>query len=200
MTTGRWGNKSLTNYQMARQLWDVKLGLRAAVAGLLPAALRSGRRADAAFLRVAGADALERRIAPGWSSNLASRLNEGAAELFVEPHLRYGGSRAWRATRPRSSKWSSTARRAAERITRAAALPLPERIQARIAEDERMFTYGERTLAYYHECVQAFRARRAQASATRPGRHYAEAKRLAELLRQDTWSPGLAFTTDEPFT
>ena len=60
-----------------------------------------------------------------------------------------------------------------------------------------MFTYGERTLGYYHECVQAFQLARA-GQREEAGRHYAEAKSLAELLRQDTWSPGLAFTTNEP--
>ena len=45
VTTGNWGNKALTNYQMARQLWDVEHRLRGAVEGLLHPALRPGGRA-----------------------------------------------------------------------------------------------------------------------------------------------------------
>jgi hypothetical protein len=75
---------------------------------------------------------------------------------------------------------------------------LPERINARIAEDDRTFTYAERTLAYYDACVLAFQLGRAgQREEAR--RHFDEAKRLAELLRQDAWSVDLSFVHDEPF-
>ena len=70
-------------------------------------------------------------------------------------------------------------------------MQLPERIQARVAEDERMFTYGERTVRYFHECVQAFQLGRADRR-EEARRHYAEADRLADLLRQDTTSTTLS--------
>ena len=70
-------------------------------------------------------------------------------------------------------------------------MELPGRIRERIAEDERMFTYGERTIAYYHACVRAFQLGRA-GRIDQARRHYAEARRLAELLRADTQSATLS--------
>ena len=56
-----------------------------------------------------------------------------------------------------------------------------------------MFTYGERTVAYYHESVRAFQlGRSGKLKEARP--HYDEAKRLAELLRQDTTSIAHCYT------
>jgi hypothetical protein len=78
------------------------------------------------------------------------------------------------------------------------AMPLDERIKTRIAEDERTFLYGERTLAYYNACAQAFQLGRS-GHVEEARCHFAEAKRLAELLRQDIWSVDLSFVHDEPF-
>ena len=77
-------------------------------------------------------------------------------------------------------------------------MPAPDRIKARLAEDDRMFTYAEQTLRYYDECVQAFQLGWAgQKDEAR--KHFEEAKRAAELLRQDKWSVALSFNHDEPF-
>jgi len=83
-------------------------------------------------------------------------------------------------------------------IDKAMGQDLPERIKARLEEDNRQFTYGQRTLAYYDHCAQAFMLGRAGKQA-QARHHFAEAKRVAELLRQDTWSMDLAFIHDEPF-
>ena len=72
-------------------------------------------------------------------------------------------------------------------IDRALGMDLPPQIKGRIAEDERTFTYGERTIAYLHECVQAFQLGRS-GRRDEGRRHFAEAGRLAELLRRDTTS------------
>ncbi len=66
-------------------------------------------------------------------------------------------------------------------------MALPAAIKARIVEDEECFTYGERTVAYYHACVQALQQLNVgRRDAARPP--YAEAQRLAELLRNDAVS------------
>ena len=82
-------------------------------------------------------------------------------------------------------------------LDQALAADLPQRIQARVAEDERMFTYGERTVAYYHECARAFLLGRAgKIEEARP--HYVEAKRIAELLRADTTSVAFCYSPGAP--
>jgi hypothetical protein len=64
---------------------------------------------------------------------------------------------------------------------------LPPRVRSRIGEDEQCFLYGERTLDYYHACVRAFQEARA-GRREEARQHYAQAQRLAELLRADTVS------------
>ncbi len=54
-----------------------------------------------------------------------------------------------------------------------------------------MFTYGERTIAYLYECVQAFQLGRA-GRRDEARSHFAEASRIAELLRADKTSATLA--------
>jgi hypothetical protein len=76
-------------------------------------------------------------------------------------------------------------------IDEALGMQLPERVRARIAEDERLFTYGERTVAYYHACVQAFQLARS-GRRTEARQQLAAAKRLAHLLRQDVTSTTLS--------
>ena len=56
-----------------------------------------------------------------------------------------------------------------------------------------MFTYGERTVAYLHECVQAFQLGRS-GNLEDARRHYGDAKRLADLLREDTESIAHCYT------
>lgn len=83
-------------------------------------------------------------------------------------------------------------------IDEARRMPVPERIKARLDEDERVFTYAELTLRYYDQCVQAFQLIWA-GKKDEARKHYEEAKQVAELLRQDTWSMALAYTHNEPF-
>jgi hypothetical protein len=197
VTTGRWGNKSLTNYQMARQLWDVKTDCEALWSDFFqrrygPAAPPMRRFYESLGQMLSNVESLK-----GWRLSLAAQLNRGAKDLFVDPHLRYRREPGVACEAPTLVEMVEHAKACRDLITRAAAMPIPERIRARIAEDERMFTYGERTLAYYHECVQAFQLARACRRDEARG-HYAEAKRLAGLLRKDTWSPGLAYRTGEP--
>lgn len=188
VTTGNWGSKALTNYQMARQLWDVRADCEALWKDYF--ARRYGPAADTMRLFY---EALERMLS-GVSElkyGLAGRLQRGAAELFPTPHLRYRREPGLACDGTTLVEIVEHSRTCRELLGRALGMELPQRLKDRIAEDERAFTYGERTVAYFHECVQAFQEVRAgRPEAAR--QHYAEALRLADLLRQDKTSAKLS--------
>ena len=198
VTTGRWGSKSLTNYQMARQLWDVGTDCEALWKDYFTR--RYGPAADTMRQFYESLEMMLSNVEPlkGWSNNLASRLNSGAKDLFNEPHLQYRRSPSVKADAPTLVEMVAAGQKCRDLIDRAMAADLPQRIKARIEEDQRQFTYAERTLAYYDECAQAFQlGRDGQLDEAR--RHLSEAKRVAELLRQDTWSMDLTFIHDQPY-
>lgn len=197
VTTERWGNKSLTNYQMARQLWDVDTDCEELWSDYF-----ARRYGPAAEVMRSFYDSLEKMLSnieplKGWRSSLASRLQKGGEELFVEPHLRYRREAGIECDAPTLVEMVANGKECRKLINRALELPVPERIKTRIAEDERMFTYGERTLDYYDACVRAMSL--GHAGRLEEARlAFAEAKRLANLLRHDTWSVSLRFDDKDP--
>jgi hypothetical protein len=186
VTTDNWGNKSLTNYQLARQLWDQDVDAAAVVDDFLAARYGTAAATMDVFYNsletmLENVSALRYRLAP--------RLDSGQRPLFVDDHLRYD-------ERPPGAGPSLRAMLAAAERCEAALASidrdrLPERIQGRIAEDERLFRYGERTLRLYDAMVRTYRAMdsdrmdEAQA-ACREALHY------ADLLRADTTSASLS--------
>lgn len=184
VTTAVWGNKALTNYQMARQLWDVDADC--------------GALWDDYFARRYGAasgtmrrfyESLEQMLCnvTELKYGLARQLERGQKDLFPSSHLRYRRESGVACDGPTLVEMIEHSRRCRQLLQEAGAMNLPPRMMARIAEDEQCFAYGERTIAYYDACVQAYEA--AVAGNRDAGRnHYAEACRLAELLRQDTVS------------
>ncbi len=198
VTTGRWGSKSLTNYQMARQLWDVDTDCEVLWKDYF--ARRYGPAADTMRSFYESLEKMLSNVEPikGWSGTLAYALNAGAKNLFPKPDFRYKREPGVTCNAPTLLEMVEHGKICRKLIDRATTAELPERIKTRIAEDERTFTYAERTLAYYSECVQAFQLGRA-GKLDEARRHFAQAKQLAELLRQDTWSVGLAYIHNEPF-
>ena len=188
-TTADMGNKALTNYQMARQLWDVQTDCEALWTDYF-----ARRYGPAAAGMRPFYESLEKMLAnvTKLKYDLARRLDRGDKDLFPTPELRYERADGVACNGPTLREMLGHAAVCRRLITRAAvgrgqAPGLPDRIGARIAEDERLFTYGERTLRYYDACVQAWRAVRAnRPDAAR--KHVAEAVRLADLLRRDTTS------------
>jgi hypothetical protein len=190
VTKAEWGSKSLTNYQMARQLWDVGTDCESLWADYF-----ARRYGPAAPMMRKYYESLEKmlgnvKVLKGWEG-LAFRLNEGRKDLFQHSHLQY--------RREPGKKWDGVTlvemvehgKTCRALLTEAMAQPAPDRIKARLAEDERTFTYAERTLRYYDECVQAFQlAWAGHREEARP--HYAEARRVADLLRSDTMSTRMA--------
>ena len=84
VTTGHWGNKSLTNYQMARQLWDVDTDCEALWKDISPGV--TARPPTSCGASTSRWSKMLSNVEPlkGWSSNLASRLDAGRSELFPD--------------------------------------------------------------------------------------------------------------------
>lgn len=184
VTTCNWGNKALTNWQMARQLWDPQTDCEALWRDYF-----EGRYGPAGPLMRRFYEGLERMLSnvSELKYGLARRLNAGAPDLFPTAHLRYDLKDPREKTGPTLVEILEYAARCWEILGRVKAMPLPERIARRVEEDERLFTYGERTVKFYDAlCRVHFALQRGN----RPQAQKAleEARALAELLRADTTS------------
>ena len=184
VTTARWGSKALTNYQMARQLWDVQTDCEALWSDYFarrygPAAGTMRRFYQSLEQMLSNANELK--------YGLARRLDRGAGDLFPDAHLRYDRQPGLECEGPTLLEIVEHGKRCRQLLAEARAMSLPLVVKARITEDEQCFTYGERTVAYYHACVRAFQEVRAGRRDSARS-HYAEAQRLADLLRRDTVS------------
>ena len=188
VSTGNWGSKALTNYQMARQLWDVDTDCQ-----VLWKDYFTQRYGPAADTMRRFYESLQKTFCNvrELKYGLARRLDRGSEDLFPTPQLRYRREPGVDCDGPALLEIVAHARTCRELISQARGAELPERIMARIAEDERLFTYGERTIGYLHACVEAFQLARAN-KPDEARRHFAEAKRLAGLLRKDTASTSMA--------
>lgn len=184
VTTAHWGNKALTNYQMARQLWDIQTDCEALWDDYF-----SRRYGPAAATMREFYESLEQMLsnATELKYSLAPRLDRGLPDLFPNPHLRYRREPGLECDGPTLVEMIGHGQQCRRLLDAALAAPLSARVKARIVEDERGFTYGERTLAYYDACVLAYDAARA-GRRDEAQKHYAEARHLAELLREDTIS------------
>jgi hypothetical protein len=184
VTTDHWGNKALTNYQMARQLWDVDTDCEALWEDYF--ARRYGPAAETMRRFYESLEKMFSNVSE-LKYGLARRLDRGDKNLFPTTHLRYERGPGAECDGPTLVEIVGHAATARELIDRASSMDLSERIKARLAEDKRMFTYGERTIHYFHECVQAFQLGRS-GRRDEARHHYAKASRIAALLRQDTTS------------
>ncbi|MFW6107526.1 MAG: DUF4838 domain-containing protein [bacterium] len=184
VVTRNLGNKALTNYQMARQLWDVGTECEALWADYF--ARRYGPAADTMRRFY---ESLERMLCnvSELKYGLARRLNAGSKTLFPTDHLRLRRAEGATCTGPTLEEIAGHAVTCRTLIDQARGMPLPDRVRGRIAEDERLFAYGERTVLTYWECAQAFQLGRAGRK-EEARKHLAEARRLADLLRADTAS------------
>jgi hypothetical protein len=119
--------------------------------------------------------------------DLARRLDRGTKDLFPTPELRYRREDGVECNGPTLTEMVEAAQQCRLLVDEAFRRDLPDRILARISEDERLFAYGERTLRYYDACVKAWQAVRTE-NADEARRQLAEAARLADLLQEDTES------------
>ncbi len=183
-TTRDWGTRALTNWQMARQLWDPHADAAALWEDYL--ATRYGPAA-ASMRRVY--EGLERMLCnvSELKYGLARRLAAGAKELFPNPHLHYAATSFPRDDGIDMEEILASAGECRRTLDEVARLPLPERIAGRVAEDVRGFVYADQTIAFLDALCRAFSLERdGRADAARGA--LAEAEALAEKLRADTTS------------
>ncbi|MBN1396244.1 MAG: DUF4838 domain-containing protein [Pirellulales bacterium] len=191
-TTARWGSKALTNYQMARQLWDADADCE-----LLWRDYFQRRYGPAADVMTRFYASLEKMLinAEALKNNwhgFAGRLNRGDKNLFPDPHLQYRRDSEAKGSGPSLVEMVAAGEECRRLIDEALKMPAPDRIKSRLIEDERVFAYAERTLRYYDQCVRAFQlAWAGKKDEARP--HYEEARRVADLLRRDTWATGACY-------
>ncbi len=157
-TTKNWGNKALTNWQMAKQLWNVDVDCEALWADYF-----TGRYGPAAAPMRTFYETLEKMLAnvTELKYGLAGRLNQGEEELFPNNALKYEGAAFDTDDGPDLVEMVQYARECRSQLdaVRAAAPPAP--VDQRVAEDERLFVYGERTILFYDALCRAYRSERA---------------------------------------
>lgn len=187
-TTGNWGNKALTNWQMARQLWDPSTDCRLLWRDYFAGRYGPVRRQMRVFYRN-----LEQMLCnvSELKYGLARRLDRGAEDLFPTTHLKYESTRFEADDGPDLLEALASAARCRETINRVTGMDLPPRIAHRVAEDERLFTYGERTLRFYDALCRTYSLIR-QGEQVQAKRSLEEAQALAELLEADTRSTKLS--------
>jgi hypothetical protein len=184
VTVSNWGTKSLTNYQMARQLWDVNVDCETLWRDYF-----ARRYGPAAETMRAFYEALEPMLSNATllKYTLAGQLTKGANNLFPHPHLHYQREPGAAYKEPTLVEIAACGKRCRELMDKVQRTELSPRIKQRVEEDAKTFLYAERTIAYYFECVRAFQLVRA-GHRDEARQHYVEARCLAELLRNDTES------------
>ena len=182
VTTGNWGNKALTNYQMARQVWDVETDCEALWQDYF-----AGRYGPAADAMRAFYESLETMLCNcrDLKYSLPPRLENGVRPIFTGDYLKLEPTDGQVAPSWRETLDAKTRCRAI--LEEVKSSKLPKDVAARVAEDDAMFTYGERTLEFYDALTRAYYAvddgRTDEAK-----RAYADAERLAAMLEADTVS------------
>jgi hypothetical protein len=196
-TTANWGNKALTNWQMARQLWEPGTDCNALWDDYFGGRYGSVQAEMRAFY-----ERLEKMLSnvSELKYGLARRLDTGAANLFPTSHLKYEKTAFDKDDGPDLLEILDYARQCREIIDGAAKAELPARIVQRVAEDARLFTYGETTVKFYDALCRACTAARQSVSdksdksdqSDKARAAFREARTLADLLKADTTSMALS--------
>ncbi|GEM_PF-973541 len=184
VTTDRWGSKALTNWQMARMLWDPDLD-----AERLWQDYFEGRYGPAHRLMREFYESLEAMLSnvSELKYNLGRRLGRGEADLFPDRHLQYEKTAFSADDGPDLVEILESARRCRRLIDQAAKLEAPKDVWRRIVEDERVFRYAERTVFFYDAlCRTTFHFASGRKGAARAALW--TARDLALLLQSDTLS------------
>ncbi|MCX7049037.1 MAG: DUF4838 domain-containing protein [Candidatus Sumerlaeota bacterium] len=183
-TTQNWGNKALTNWQMARQLWDPKADCAALWDDYFAGRYGAAQRPMRDFYR--NLEAMLSNVSE-LKYGLARRLQTGAKDLYTTSHLRYENKSGANSDGPSMVEILASAARCREILDGVQKTQLPDRIAQRVAEDERLFTYGERTVKFYDALSRAYFGLRA-GKGDDAAKAFHEAEALAVLLKADTAS------------
>lgn len=183
-TTSRWGTKALTNWQMARQLWAPESDPEALWLDYFTSRYGPAAREMRRFY-----ESLERMLCnvTELKYGLARRLEAGAKELFPSAHLKYAATAFAKDDGVDLEEILASASACRQILAAVRDMPLPERVAARIAEDEQGFVYGDQTVRFFDALCRTYASERsgrvdeARAALT-------EARGLAERLKADTQS------------
>jgi len=195
-TSRNWGTKALTNYQLARMLWDPQLDTDALFADYLakrygPAAGTMRELYERLDTALSNVTMLKYR--------LSRRLSGNEKDLFPQQHMKYDEAHFDTDDGPDLVQMLAAIDDCLRRLERARAMDLPERIRARLEEDAGPLHYAANTLHFYDVVVRAHQlvhsGRNSQAADLWP-----EMKRLAKALESDTtstkWSSSHASAAD----
>lgn len=185
---GNWGTRALTNWQMARMLWNPSADV---------AAMRedyfSKRYGPAANVMRAFYDRLETALCnvTPLKYTLARGLGAGREDLFPHKHMKLEPTRFETDDGPDLLEMLADMQACRMLIDYAGGMNLPERIRLRIAEDAALFAYGHRTVEFLTRLVLVDRyLRGGREDAARA--EFARVDELAQALRADTRSTSFA--------
>lgn len=147
-----WGPKALTNWLMARLLWDPGRDAEALFAEYL-----RGRYGAAADEMRGFYEHLERALSniTCLKYHLADRLRRGAEEPFAMEHLPYDDDGRTAQSGPTLVAMRDGLAAARAILDAALLADLPDRIEARLLEDERLLRYAEDTVAFFYRVARA---------------------------------------------
>jgi hypothetical protein len=184
VSTGNWGTKTLTNYQLARMLWNPDLDVEALWTDYF-----AGRYGPVAETMREFYETLERALGnvTRWKYDFVHRLSRGEAELFPTRHLHEEEFHPETDDGPDFVETMAALARCRELLKQARAQDLPPRLQARLAEDDGLFTYAETLFHFYAALIHVHHAlREGNLEAARAA--FREAVPRAQKLEQDTES------------
>jgi len=180
-TTKNWGPKALTNYQMAKMLWNPSTDVQALFDDYLECRYgpaketmrRFYRELEQAFLNI-------RELRYG----LAARLDRGDKRLFTSKHLQYEEQHPPTDDGPDFVEIMRHIDSARDLIERARKEDLPPGPKARIAEDYAALMYGWNTLHFYDHMIRAVLLKR-EGKLAGATDEFRKAAALAKILRED---------------
>ncbi|MGQ9731949.1 MAG: DUF4838 domain-containing protein [Candidatus Zipacnadales bacterium] len=192
-TTGNWGNKALTNWQLAQMLWNPNIDVKALYDDYFAGRYGLAKEPMQHFYEALGimlCNVSELKY------GLSRRLESNAENLFPHKHMRYEATVEPDNDGPDFCEMLAAGERCERFLAQAQSLPIPSRVRTRIAEDERLFRYGYNTLRFYDEVIQATQhLREGDKEAAR--RHYIAAAHWQNLLEADTTSTSLSCKRQE---
>ncbi len=184
VTTDNWGSKALTNWQMARQIWDPGVNCEELWQDYFQGRYGPAQKVMRQFYE--NLEAMLSNVSE-LKYNLGRLLGKGEEELFPDHHLQYEKTTFATDDGPDLVEILESARQCRRLIEEAATMDTPEDAARRIAEDERAFRYAERTVFFYDAlCRSGFgfdSGRQTEARAA-----LWTARDLAILLKSDTVS------------
>jgi len=188
VTTGNWGTKALTNYQLAKMLWNPELDADA----LLDEYFRLRYGPAAAEMREFYAH-LERALCnvTMLKYDLARRISSDQAEFFPRQHLKYEETHPETDDGPDFTEMLAHIDAARQLLDGVLARDLPPDVRPRVEEDAGPFAYAENTLHFYDAVMQTiWLLRDGQRDAAEA--RFKQAWKTAQALQRDTVSTSLS--------